>query len=124
MPTYNLRCDVCLQDIEMRCSISDYDEVMKHVECPNCTSRNVYRNYEADNIYSSVKDVKTIGQLADKNAKLNRTKISEANSKKKESEPQQEQPWYQNAKYGSASFKEINKMSNEQKVKYIMEGRK
>lgn len=123
MPIYNLYCDDCSHDIEIVCSISQYDDTIKNIVCPNCDSKNVYRNYQEDNIYSSIKDVKTIGQLADKNAKINKNKIAEANHKEKESQPKQATAWYKDPKFGTASSKEINKMSNEQKTKYIMEGR-
>lgn len=124
MPTYDLYCDDCLQEIEIECSISDYDNRMKNIVCPNCTSKNVYRDYSRDNVYSSVRDVKTIGQLADKNAKVNQSKINEMKHKKQESTAEVPKPWYKNDKFGTATPKEINKMSTEQKTKYIMEGRK
>jgi len=118
MPTYNLYCHDCLQEIEIECRISDYDNRMKNIVCPNCTSRNVYRDYVRDNIYSSVRDVKTIGQLADKNSKENKSKIQEIEAQK----PKKQTPWYHNA--GGASPQEINKMTKKQKKDYIMKGKK
>jgi len=124
MPIYNLYCDDCLLDIEIECSISEYDNRMKTIVCPECTSRNVHRNYQHDNIYSSVKNVNTIGKLADKNAKINKTQINEMQHKKKESTVEAPKAWYKDDKFGTATPKEINKMSTEQKTKYIMEGKK
>lgn len=118
MPRYSLYCEDCLQDIEIECSIAEYDNRMKNIVCPNCTSRNVYRNYSEDNVYSSVKDIKTIGQLAEKNAKENKSKIQELDSQK----PKKEKPWYHNA--ASVTNKEINKMTKKQKRDYIMRGKK
>jgi len=123
MPDYIFECENCGSCTEVRWLISEYDEKIKKHKCYKCKSKKVHRKYDADNIYSTVKDVKTIGQLADKNAKVNKTKIAESNHQKKESEPKPLTPWYRDAKYGTASTKEINKMSNEQKTKYIMEGR-
>lgn len=120
MPTYNLYCDDCLLSIEIECSISEYDNRMKNIVCPECTSRNVYRNYQEDNVYSSVKDIKTIGQLADKNTKRMQSQIKEHQDKNKK--PEQEKPWYH--EYATATNKEVNKMTNKQKAKYIMEGKK
>lgn len=124
MPEYNLYCDDCDQDIEIFCSISEYESRMKHIVCPNCTSRNIYRNYQHDNVYSSVKDVKTVGQLADRNAQKNKIKIAEEKQKQLEKNPTTKQPWYKDKKYGEVSYKEINQMSSQQKTKYIMEGKK
>ena len=124
MPIYNLYCEDCNLDIEIECPISKYDSAMKNIVCPKCTSRNVHRNYSHDNIYSSVKSVKTIGQLADKNAKLKESSIQEELHKKKESTPEAPKLWYKDSKYGKATPKEINKMNDNQKLKYIMEGKK
>ena len=55
----------------------------------------------------------TIGQLADKNTRKNKSQLDEAAAKKRESEPQQPDVSYR---------KKINKMTPEQKHKYIMEG--
>lgn len=120
MPEYNLYCDDCDQDITIFCKVSEYDTRMKNVVCPNCTSRNVYRNYQEDNVYSSIKDIKTIGQLADKNAKKMGSKISENQDKKPKVE--NDKPWYH--EFATATNKEINKMTKQQKAKYIMEGKK
>jgi hypothetical protein len=103
----------------MECSIAEYDNRMKNIVCPMCTSRNVYRDYSSDNIYSSVKEVKTIGQLADKNAKQMSSQIKEHQDKNQKSE---QKPWYH--EYATATNKEINKMTNKQKANYIMEGKK
>ena len=48
--------------------------------------------------------------------------IAEAEAKKRESTPEAPKAWYD--KYGTATPKEINKMTPQQKTRYIMEGRK
>lgn len=121
MPFYNLKCEDCSQDIEIFCKVSEYDVRVKNTVCPSCASKNVYRNYQEDNIYSSVKDIKTIGQLADANSKKYKTQLAEADAKKQE-DTRVEKPWYH--KHGDATTKEINKMNKNQKLKYIMEGKK
>lgn len=111
MPTYDYKCEDCgheLNDIFQ----SFKDEAL--VKCPSCGKNSLARV-----IYGGlgcfVKDVKTIGQLADSNWKkmgsYKRSEIEE--SKKKENE----QP-----SYGKASRKQINKMTPEQKKKYIITG--
>lgn len=121
MPEYNFYCEDCDQDIEIFCSISEYDTKIKNIVCPSCTSRNIYRNYQEDNIYSNVKDIRTVGQLAEYNTKKMGSKLQEEADKNKKPE---QKPWYQSSKYGSASLKEINKMTKEQKKKYILGGDK
>ena len=122
MPIYSLYCDDCLQEIEIECKISEYDSRMKQIICPSCSSRKVYRNYESDNIYSTIKEVKTLGQLAEKNTKKMGGKLKEEQEKKQAKEPPK--PWYHDSKLGDASRKEINKMTPEQKKKYILKGKK
>jgi|688.fasta_scaffold09695_18 hypothetical protein len=123
MPTYSFCCEDCAATTEIECRVAEYKAKSKKVSCSVCNSKNVYRDFKADNVQGSVKNVNTIGQLADKNAKKNKTKISEAKHKQKESTIQAPQPWYKNSKYGSATPKEINKMSTDQTTKYIMEGK-
>jgi hypothetical protein len=121
MPTYNLYCEDCDQDIEIFCKISEYEIRMKNIVCPNCISKNVYRNYQEDNIYSSVNDIRTIGQLAEFNTKKMGSQLAEEYEKNKKPETKQ---WYQHNKYGDATRKQINSMTPEQKKKYIIEGKK
>jgi len=121
VPEYNLYCDDCNQNISIFCGISEYDTRIKNTICPNCTSKNVYRNYKEDNIYSTIKEIRTIGQLADSNEKKNKSILNELEAKKKESK-KEEKPWYH--KNSTATNKEINKMDKKQKAKYIMESKK
>ena len=61
--------------------------------------------------------------MADRNAKVNASKINETEAKKKESSAaKKDQPWYK--KSGTASASEINTMSKKQKQDYIMKGKK
>lgn len=120
MPLYDYQCKHCehiVEDIFQHMS----DDPLK--KCPECDEDGLERIITGG-IAGFVSGSNTIGSLADKNAKMNKNKIAEANHKKKESEPQPLQPWYKDSKYGVASSKEINKMSTEQKTRYIMEGKK
>jgi len=94
---------------------------MKNVICPSCASRNIYRNYQEDNVYSTIKDIRTVGQLAEYNTKKMGSKLNEEYEKTKIPE---KKPWYQSEKYGKASKQQINKMTKEQKKDYILGGDK
>jgi len=90
-------------------------------ECPRCGSSSLHRV-----IYGGlghfVKDVKTIGQLADKNWKsLGSYKKSELEQQSKEKKQESSSLF---SSTDSASSKEINKMTKEQKTKYIITGEK
>lgn len=87
--------------------------------CPRCGQYSLQRCITGG-LGSFVKDVKTIGQLADKNlSSLGHYKRSELETKNKEKIKQKESPFTQ---FGKASKKEINKMTQEQKKKYIITG--
>jgi len=91
------------------------------VKCPRCGKDSLYRM-----IYGGlghfVKETKTIGQLADKNwDRMGHYKKSEIEQKSMEKR-QESSPVFSSA--GPATSKEINKMTKEQKTKYIIEGKK
>lgn len=91
------------------------------VKCPRCGENTLHRI-----IYGGlghfVKDTKTIGQLADKNwSKLGHYKKSELEQESKEKRQESSSVF---SSTGNASSKEINKMTNQQKTKYIITGEK
>lgn len=116
MPLYDYECKEC------EYKMSDIYQSIKEdslIECPSCKSHSLERIIYGG-IYASVKDVKTIGQLADKNWKnLGHYKQSEINSIKKD---QSKKSIFDEV--GQASRHEINRMTSEQKTKYIMTGEK
>lgn len=120
MPEYNFNCSSCNAATSKSWSVSEYDQQLKKVKCDNCGGK-LERCYDLDNVFTSVKDIKTIGQLADSNASKYKSRLNEAAAKKSE-ETKVEKPWYD--KYTTATSKEINNMTDKQKVRYIMEGRK
>lgn len=117
MANYCFVCSKCNSKMEFQWSIKDYDEKVKKAKCLSCKSKKISRDYEDSNIYTGVREIKTIGQLAEANAKKNKSRINEAESMK----PKKEKAWYQ--KCGNADVKTINKMNEKQKIRYIMEGK-
>ena len=119
MPRYNFECEKCGEHTEFSWMLADYDQQIKKAKCCHCKSKKIHRDYQMDDIHCKVKDVKTIGQLAEENTCKNKTKINEEAAKKAE-ETNAQKPWYHSQ--GKASRKEINKMNAKQKRAYIMKG--
>jgi len=69
MPRYTFVCEKCGEYSEMVSSISEYDQSLARYKCPECNSTKVVRSYEDDNTYCSVKEIKTVMQLAEANEK-------------------------------------------------------
>lgn len=113
---YDYKCEDCSHElIDVYQSI--HDEAL--VKCPNCGKDSLIRVIYGG-VGSLMKDVKTIGQLADKNwSKMGHYQKSEIEAKT--SKPKEE-PSFSFA--GNATKKEINKMTESQKRKYIMTGDK
>jgi len=113
---YDYICDNCnnkLTDVYQ--SIKD-DALTK---CEACGKESLQRVIYGG-ISASVKGVSTIGQLADRNwSKMGSYQKSELIEKQKSNK--QESPLQS---FGSASRKEINKMTPEQQKKYIITGEK
>lgn len=87
--------------------------------CPSCNTNNLDRIIYGG-LGSFVKDAKTIGQLADHNwSKLGHYQKSEIEHKKKIDEVK---PTYEYG--GTASKKEITRMTQQQRDRYIMTGEK
>ena len=66
MPFYSFLCDDCLFDFEANITIDEYDNLLSKIVCPNCLSRNVFRDYKSDNVSGGVV-FKTLGAIADRN---------------------------------------------------------
>jgi len=118
MPLYDYECAKCEHLVEDVFQKVD-DKPLK--KCPACGKNKLFR-IVTGGIHGCMAGSDTIGGLADKNARLNKNKIAEAEHKKRESTPEAPKAWYD--KYGTATPKEINKMTPQQKTRYIMEGRK
>lgn len=69
MPRYTFVCEKCGAYSEMVSSIAEYDESIAKYRCPECNSKKVHRSYDDDNTYCTVKEIKTIQQLAEANEK-------------------------------------------------------
>ena len=70
MPTYSYYCDTCQSNFELFFYIKDYND---KPECSICHSINTYRRYADDvltqnaSVRKSDSELKTIGDLADRN---------------------------------------------------------
>lgn len=115
---YDYKCDECSHElIDVYQSI--HDEAL--IKCPNCGKDSLIRVIYGG-VGSFMKDVKTIGQLADKNwNKMGHYQKSEIDHKRNEQKPKEDTPF---SFAGNATKKEINKMSASQQQKYIMTGEK
>lgn len=116
MPKYDYLCDNCKHEItDIYQSFND--ESLK--TCPSCGQESLNRVIYGG-IAVFVKDVKTIGQAADANWKnMGRYQKSEIEQSRKDQNKEKESPL---SAFGSASTKQINKMTPEQKKKYIITG--
>tara|TARA_Y100001963_G_C6628848_1_gene375299 strand:- start:286 stop:642 length:357 start_codon:yes stop_codon:yes gene_type:complete len=118
MPLYDYECEGCSHTlVDVKQSFDDNPLSL----CPECNEPKLYRVITGG-VHSFVKGSNTIGSIADRNASANKNKISEERHRENESKPQETKAWYH--KHGTASPKEINSMTNKQKAKYIMEGKK
>lgn len=116
MPTYDYKCESC--DHEINDIYQSFSEESL-VKCPSCGKDSLHRVIYGG-LATFVKDAKTIGQVADKNwSNMGSYKRSEIEQQKKEESAKAESPL---SSFGPASKKQINKMTPEQKKKYIITG--
>ena len=116
MPEYSFHCEKCSYDFSELWSITSYEDRLKTVCCPECHSNKVYRDYQEDSVVVSYHEVKTIGQLAEKNTK----KMGKYHLEDRMREDNME--LHKKNKEASAKRRKLNKMTAEQKHKYVMEG--
>lgn len=114
MPTYQYKCNDCKKKFDIYLTFEEYDQ--GNVNCPKCHSVSLSRRYDSSPHVAVRGEPTTIGQLADRNAIKNKSKINETEAQNKKSE----KPWYQQS---TTSRRDINKMTKEQKQRYIMEGK-
>lgn len=114
---YDYICDECSHEMrDVYQSIKD-DALTK---CEACGKEALHRVIYGG-LGSFMKDIKTIGQLADRNwSNMGSYKRSELQESKK-NQNKTKSPF---SEFGNASQKEINKMTPEQKKKYIITGEK
>ena len=118
MPLYDYECENCSHKI-IDVQQSFKDEPLSF--CPECKEPRLYR-VVTGGIHISVKNTNTIGQLADKNTRNNKSIIQENQQRAAESKPAEEKGWM--SKHRTASNKEVQKMTKQQQARYIMEGKK
>lgn len=117
MPIYDYECKDCgveVSDVFQKVT----DPELK--KCEACGTNGLYRVITGG-LHGFMAGSETIGGLADKNTKKYKTQINEMEALKKESQPQPVKPW--GHEHMTKTNKEINKMTPQQKTKYIMEGR-
>lgn len=114
---YDYICDKCSYEMnDVYQSIKD-DAL---INCPQC-GKDSLRRVIYGGIASFMKEPKTIGSLADSNwSKKGHYEKSEIETKSKKNK--EEISYF--SSFGSASNKEITKMTESQKTKYIMTGEK
>lgn len=118
MATYDYKCNKCGHEmIDVVESIKNKPQT----RCPSCKKHGLERVIFGG-ILGRVKEIRTIGQLADENSRINKNKIQEETAKKHEAEPPPAKPWYHLDSNVTNSV--INKMTDAQKKKFIIEGKK
>lgn len=116
MPTYDYLCESCGHEINDVYQSFSEDPIIK---CPECNKDSLNRVIYGG-LGTFVKDVKTIGQLADKNwNSMGRYRRSEIEQQKKDEAQSKDSPL---SSLGKANRTQINKMTPEQKKKYIITG--
>lgn len=116
MPIYDYECKDCGAEVtDVFQKVTDPELTT----CPACNEEGLFR-VVTGGLHSFMAGSNTIGSVADRNTKANKNQINEMEARKRELNPTPEKPWYQ--KQGDKSMKDINKMTQKQKTKYIMEG--
>lgn len=114
---YEYLCNQCGQQYSVTQSIHD----APLVQCPNCQSNDFNRIIFAPTVF--IKGAKTIGSLADENAKhLPDETLREIEVKQQQIESQT--PWFDKSKYrpADATPKKLRSLTPEKKQRYIETG--
>lgn len=106
MPEYTYKCTKCNHQFDIYHGIKE--PVKK--KCPECKKNTLERLISAVNGF--VKGIKTLGQLAEKNTKKMGSKLDTPEARAKAE-----------AKAKQKEYREINKMTKEQKERYIRYGK-
>jgi len=118
MINYDYICQNC--DYKMHNVMQSIKDKPKKV-CLNCGKHELERVLYGGAFCSVSKTPSTVGQLADRNAKkAGRQKMSEMEAQARKNQPSNSPP----PKHLTATEREINKMSENQITRYIMEGKK
>ena len=89
MPTYIYECSKCEHSFEEWQKVSD--EPLK--KCPECGKKKLFKVLTGG-LHGFMAGSETIGSIADKNARINKNKIAEAEHQKREANPEAPKPWY------------------------------
>lgn len=125
MPTYSYKCSKCKKKHDEFMLFADFDKNKDNVKCPKCGSASK-QTFDVAPI-AFVKEVKSLGQLADKNnKKLGKTKLEEIEGIKQEKKPKRKKaPWYGGMNKELAA--KLNTGTKQEQIakagKYIREGK-
>ena len=70
MPVYTFKCKKCDDNFVVTMTIKDYNNSQR---CPICSSEDTCRNFSEDNIIGIESEPRSVGMLAEKNAKKMRS---------------------------------------------------
>jgi putative FmdB family regulatory protein len=112
MITYHYKCNSCENELETEQSIKD----KPLTKCPVC-GKNALERLMCGGSHVICNNISTIGQLADHNYKKNKSKIEDNIATKGKNN---KKPVNKNM---PATNRDIAKMTDTQKQRYIMEGR-
>lgn len=122
MPTYSYKCTKCKKSHDEFMLFKDFDENKDKIKCPKCGSLSKQTFDTAP--LGFVKETKTLGQIAEKNAKkLGKSKLEEIEAKKEK--PKKKNPWY--GKADKSVQEKLNTGTKKERIdkamKYIREGK-
>ena len=117
MPTYDYLCKSCGQTFETRHGFNDLPS-----PCQECKGTELQQVFDTPPLVFIKGEITTLGQLAEKNTTgMGRSELEDKRSQQAKGNLKQKR-WQDKA--GDATPKEIQKMTSQQKNKYIREGKK
>lgn len=137
MITYHYRCTLCQNEFEIQQSIKE-DPLQ---QCHCCNQYRLERVIHTGLHVSVRSEPKTVGQIADRNTKkMGKYEIEDKNKKYKDEEKAARQKLREHAEslgasvpdrpdekpvpfYGKSDHDKINRMTEKQKTKFILEGK-
>lgn len=134
--TYEYECTNCGEFYSEDRTISDYRENGPRKKCKNCKKLKLERIISKP-LVSKMAEPKTVGSLAEENYRKNKSKIEEEARIRKDErynnireraakngvELPKDRPEPKKSPHETKTDAEVNKMTQERKVKYMMEGK-
>lgn len=127
MPTYSFKCKCgCFFDQTMNFAAFDALGKFKRVPCPLCGKKQSVKQTFEEAPHGSVRNITTIGQLAEANSKkIGKTKLEEDAAIKESKTPKRKDPWYGSLDKPTAKkiFSGTEKEQKQKVKKYVREGK-